>query len=305
MEPIKPRKEFLRSAEHAWLGVLTLGVGLMTGHVLGLIVGAVGYVLGWLYLPDSQWFLRKIMARRNASSSAEEAQAVEAFARKRLAMFEQLSPPYRTRYRELEGVCGEIEESLAEDSQPDDPRLRKLDDFMWNYLRLLLLDEKLRAYLVEEPVESIQRQLETARQQAEAAKVEAEKPNALDSKKRILQSKLELVELLEQRLQKLEQARSNIQLAETEQQRLEQQIKLIRGDLLANRRTDALSDRISNAVDHFNETNKWMQQMDEFKAVVGEDIPVTASRVGYRAPEVVAVNPPAPPPPLPQRQRVR
>jgi hypothetical protein len=284
--------------------MLTLGVGLMTGNPLGVIVGLVGYVLGWLYLPDSRWFVGKLEARQQAASSADEARAVEAFAQKRRVVFEQLSGQARQRYRELQTTCADIEASLAEDSQPDDPRLRKLDDFMWNYLRLLALEEKLKAFLEEEPVEDIRKQLEGARQDLERARVDAAKPDALDSQKRILQSKTELVQLLEQRVQKVEQARGNIQLAQTEQQRLEQQIKLIRGDLLANRRTDALSDRISSAVDHFNETNKWMQQMDEFKAVVGEEIPATASRVGFRAPEPAA-GVPLPPPPLPQRQRVR
>ena len=66
MTGIQRLRSFLRSPHHAWLGLLTLGVGAATVSVPGMIAGAAAYALGWVFLPDSKWF-RKWMARRPAA----------------------------------------------------------------------------------------------------------------------------------------------------------------------------------------------------------------------------------------------
>ena len=50
--------EFLKSPQHAALGLLTLGVGFMSGMLLPLIAGVTLYTLGWIYLPDLPFFRR-------------------------------------------------------------------------------------------------------------------------------------------------------------------------------------------------------------------------------------------------------
>ena len=49
-------REFLKSPQHAALGLLTLGAGFMSGMILPLIAGATIYTLGWIYLPDLPFF---------------------------------------------------------------------------------------------------------------------------------------------------------------------------------------------------------------------------------------------------------
>jgi len=65
-----------------------------------------------------------------------------------------------------------------------------------------------------------------------------------------------------------------------EQERLDQQIKLIRADAVAMKNAESLTARIDATVEHLDETNKWLAEMDEFKDLVG-DMPSTELRVGY------------------------
>ena len=56
-------REFLKSPQHAALGLLTLGVGFMSGMMLPLIAGVTCYSLGWIYLPDLPFFRRWVDRR--------------------------------------------------------------------------------------------------------------------------------------------------------------------------------------------------------------------------------------------------
>jgi phage-related protein len=52
---------------------------------------------------------------------------------------------------------------------------------------------------------------------------------------------------------------------------------------VAARNSDALTDRINATVDHLNETNKLISEMDQFKDLVADDLPVTSGRLGFDA----------------------
>ncbi len=60
-------REFLKSPQHAALGLLTLGLGFMSGMMLPLIAGATCYTLGWIYLPDLPFFRRWVDRRHDAA----------------------------------------------------------------------------------------------------------------------------------------------------------------------------------------------------------------------------------------------
>src|SRR5207248_2498028 len=134
--------------------------------------------------------------------------------------------------------------------------------------------------------------------------LKAEGAKNLDSKERFLASRQERLDVLRRRLERSRQAEENLALVRSEQQRLEEQIKLIRADAIASKNAATLTARIDATVEHLDQTNKWLAEMDEFKDLVGE-MPSTELRVGYQA------TPPAPPPalqdvrvkpPLPTRQ---
>ena len=111
---------------------------------------------------------------------------------------------------------------------------------------------------------------------------------------------------MRKRQQRIEQAQDNLALVVAEQDRLDQQIKLIRADAVATKNAEALTARIDATVEHLDQTNKWLSELDEFKDLVG-DMPATEVRVGYPATAAAAssaiIEPPQARKPQPARQR--
>ena len=309
-QPPTYRREFFRSPHHAFFALATLGGGFVLGadQPLALVIGAASYVLGWIYLPDLPFFRRWANRRRDAQRLASARAEVMGFIQQRDATLAKLSTTRRTRYQALASVCREIESATAETSlTPEDPtadpRLRKLDELMWTFLRLLSIEESFDRFLEAESREELPRLLKEA--DAEVAELSGEvdalkaKPGSssfLETKERLLASRLERLEVLRKRQQRIEQARGNHELVISEQERLDQQIKLIRADAIATRNTANFSARIDATIEHLHETNKWLTEMDEFKDLVG-DLPRAPGRIGY-----LPANEPAQrnaPPPLP------
>jgi hypothetical protein len=294
------RGEFFASPHHATLGLLTLGAGFLSASLLGLIVGGTLYALGWIYLPDLPFFRRWVDRRHERARQEAELVKVAEFMQRRAALLDSLSTSRRERYGRLAGVCRDIEHASSDSplgaaDPATDPRLRKLDELMWTYLRLLSIEESLERFLETERRDDLPGALKEA--EAEAARLTADvdalkaKGNAagLESKQRFLGSRLERLEVLRKRQQRVQQAQENLALVVSEQQRLDEQIKLIRADAVATKNADALTARIDATVEHLDQTNKWLSELDEFKDLVA-DMPATEMRVGY------SVAAPAPPP---------
>jgi hypothetical protein len=285
--------EFLKSPHHAVLALATLGLGFLSAQLLGLIVGLTAYVLGWIYLPDLPFFRRWVDHRHESAKTQAEAQKVMEFVQRRDALLRSLSPERRERYGQLAQVCRDIETASADNllASPDpstDPRLRKLDELMWTYLRLLGIEESLKQFLETERRENVpailsDAEVEAARLNTEIEALKAKGGDAtLETKQRYLGSRLERLEVLRKRKQRSEQAEANLALVVSEQERLDQQIKLIRADAVATKNAESLTARIDATVEHLDQTNKWLSELDEFKDLVG-DMPATDLRVGYQA----------------------
>jgi hypothetical protein len=316
--------EFLKSPQHAVFALVTLGLGFLSAEMLPLIAGATAYVLGWIYLPDLPFFRHWVDHRQNSAKIAHEQQKVAEFARRRDALISSLGSQRRERYLRLAQVCRDIETAsadnlLASADPATDPRLRKLDELMWTFLRLLGIEGSLEQFLETEQHENVPSLVTDG--EAEVTRLNTEldalksKGNtaALDTKQRYLSSRMERLEVLRKRQERCEQAQNNLQLVMSEQDRLEQQIKLIRADAVATKNAERLTARIDATVEHLDQTNKWLSEMDEFKDLVG-DMPNTELRVGYAAPAApaapaaVASSPSAPPviePPSRRRDGVR
>src|SRR6266404_2319731 len=301
-QPANYRGEFLKSPHHAVLGLLTLGAGFMSGLLLPLIAGATCYTLGWIYLPDLPFFRRWVDRRSDAVKRAQELQKVNEFVQRRDALVASLSSECRSRDFRLSQVCRDIETATADNllasADPStDPRLRKLDELMWTYLRLLGIEESLESFLETERRENVPEILKDA--EAEAARLNTELEalkakggdNTLETKQRYLGSRLERLEVLRKREQRSEQAEANLALVVSEQERLDQQIKLIRADAVATKNAESLTARIDATVEHLDQTNKWISELDQFKDLVG-DMPSTELRVGYQATPAGASPPP-------------
>ena len=306
----KYHAEFLKSPHHAALGLLTLGLGFLSAELLPLIAGGTLYVLGWIYLPDLPIFRRWVDRRHEAAKRSEEIQKVAEFVQRREALLASLSPECRGRYNRLAQVCRDIETAssdnpLASADPATDPRLRKLDELMWTFLRLLGIEETLDQFLETEHRENVpevlkEAEAEVSQLSGEVAALKAKGDSAaLDTRQRYLGSRQERLEVLRKRQQRSEQAEANLALAVSEQERLEQQIKLIRADAVATKNAETLTARIDATVEHLDQTNKWLSELDEFKDLVG-DMPSTELRVGYEASRT-----PMAPPPLIEGAQVR
>src|SRR6266567_4923683 len=100
-QPPNYHREFLKSPQHATLGLVTLGVGFMSGMVLPLIAGATLYTLGWIYLPDLPFFRRWVDRRSESSKRDAELQKVAEFVQRRQVLVGSLSQDRRGRYTRL------------------------------------------------------------------------------------------------------------------------------------------------------------------------------------------------------------
>jgi hypothetical protein len=294
------RREFFKSPHHGWLGLCTLGFGFVSAQPLFMLAGAAAYAIGWVYLPDLPFFRNWVDQREATAKRALEEAQVQHFVRQRDAMLSGLAPARRQQYQALSEVCFDIEQMSGGDATDTEPdlRLRRLDELMWTYLRLLSIEESLERFLAIEEAEKVgtlvlEAEAELAKMRAERKNGEGEKEGAPEPKQRLLISREERLEVLRKRLQRADQARENLALVRAEQDRLAQQIKLIRADAVATRNAGALSARIDATVEHLGRTNRWLAEMDEFKDLVADDLPQTARRVGF----ATAAPPPLPPSP--------
>jgi hypothetical protein len=278
------------------MALATLGMGaiIAADYNLAFLLAPAAYVLGWIYVPDFKIFRNWVDRRRDAQQLAAAQTEAAQFLQRRDALLEQLSQHTRAKYHSLAAVCRDIESASAENSlTPDepaeDPRLRKLDELMWSYLRMLTIDESLQRFLESERRDGVPELLRDAEAEVrdltaefETAKTRGASVSSTDAKERLLNSRLERLEVLRKRLQRIEQTRANLAVVQSEQERLEEQIKLIRADAVASRNTATLTARIDSTVEHLHQTNKWLSEMDEFKDLTG-NIPSTPVRVGYES----------------------
>ena len=298
-EPTTSRwRAFLQSPHHAVMAIATLGAGFATGEPLYFVAGATAYVLGWVYVPDMAFFRRWVEKRATSETSVAEAAELAQFKRRREAMLNSLGSPLRERYHLLARVCRDIEKAAAETDKFDlsaDTRLRKIDELMWMYLRLLSMQQSLQTFLETERHEDVAGSVAEAEQEMRTLEAEVQSLGdtaAGDTKQRLLESRRDRLDVLRKRMQRVEEAESNLELVISEQERLSEQIKLIRADAVATKSASAVSARIDASVEHLNETNKWLADMDQFREFAG-DLPMVPSRVGFEAG----------PPPLPSATR--
>jgi hypothetical protein len=252
------------------------------------------YALGWVYLPDLQFFRRWVDQRRNTGEQQLAQAELDAFTKKRDEMLDALSPSRRERYQQLGRVCREIETASADGplttADPAfDPRLRRLDELMWAYLRMLSIEQSLAVFQEKEQRDNIPRLVEDTERKTMALTAEIEglktqaRPELLETKEKLFQSQVDRLDVLRKRLHRLEHAEANLALVLSEEERLEEQLKLLRADAVASRNTGALTARIDATVEQLGHTNKWIAELDEFKDLVG-DLPRVDARVGYGAP---------------------
>lgn len=283
--PTNYRRAFWTSRHHVWLGLLTLGLGFASGEPLGLLVGATLYALGLVFIPDAGFFRRAIDASTQAAHDSAFAAQVENFKAEQNRLLHEISAARRARYNQLTAVCHDIESATAGSAELNDSTRRaKLDELAWTYLRMLSVEQSLEVYLETErkeqvpaAVELLERETQELAAQIDAMKKLATPPATLDGKERLFTSRLERLASLRQRLARIEQAETNHDLMRSEQQRLVEQVKLIRADAVASRNTDTLVSRLDFNIEHLAATNKWLSEVAHFRDLATE-VPVVPAR---------------------------
>ncbi|HEX4265070.1 MAG TPA: hypothetical protein VH597_12085 [Verrucomicrobiae bacterium] len=310
-QPPSYRREFFKSPHHAALALVTLGGGFILGSSfpLALVLGAAAYVLGWVYLPDMPLFRHWVDRREQAVQDADAQAQVAKFVQQRDKLIASLTSAARGRYEALAAVCRDIEAAgadtpLSPDNPDDDPRLRKLDELMWTFLRLLSIEDSLKEFLETERREDVPGLVKNAESEVaqlssefDVLKAKGTSVTVLDPKERLLDSKLEKLDVLHKRQERIQQAQSNLELILSEEDRLEQQVKLIRADAMASKNADTLSARIDATVEHLDQTNKWISEMSDFRDMVGE-MPDSAKRIGYATTAPPVISPVTSRPPM-------
>ncbi|MEI8312863.1 MAG: hypothetical protein WCH98_19110 [Verrucomicrobiota bacterium] len=281
-------KEFLKSPEHLWTAVGTIGGGLAAGNVVGLLVGVAAYALSWIYLPDAPFFKKKVDAKAVALAERDEEVHAAEFRIRRDAMRSALSDDRQSRYNELAAVCQEIESGSA----GNDALFGKLDELMWTLLKLLTMEETIGRFLEESKGEDLDAQISEAR--GEVDKLAAEKPEAGSSREKFIASRQQVLEVLQKRKEAISGAGDNLGLVRSEEERLGHQIRLLRAEAVATRNSDMLTVKINSSVATLQDTNALLSQMSSYQELVA-DIPQTNARIGYG--EIAPT-----PPPLPQKR---
>jgi hypothetical protein len=284
-------KEFLRSPEHLWTAVGTIGGGLAVGNVIGLLVGVAAYALSWVYLPDMAFFKKKVEAKAEALALREEDAQADEFRVRRDTMRASLKDDSQARYSELAAVCQEIETG----STGNDALFGKLDELMWTFLKLLTMEEAIGRFLEESRGEDLDAQIAEA--QGEVDKLGSEKPVPGSSKEKLFNSRQQIVEVLQKRKEAITSAQDNLGLVRSEEERLGHQIRLLRAEAVATRNSDLLTVKINSSVATLQDTNALLSQMSSYQELVA-DMPQTNTRIGYG--EVTGA-----PPPLPRRRALK
>ena len=295
------RKAFLKSRHHVWLALLTIGLGFASGQPLLLLAGLTAYALGWVYLPDAAFFRRGVDDRIRKDQEKVEAEKWAEFLARHQKLLSALSVARRTRYTELSGLCAVIENASHEAQSATGldlaSRVEKLDELLWTFLRMLTAEQTLEVFLegerrekIPQLVNSLDAETKTLAEEVDGLKKISPPPLALAPKERLLTSRLERLSGLKQRLARLEQAQANLELIRSEQDRLVEQVKLIRADAVASKNADALSARIDLSIEHLASTNKWLSELAEFKDVT-QQMPQMPAATG--APRLAGVRPPS------------
>lgn len=271
---------FARSPHHAWLGLLTLGVGLATANVPGMIAAAAAYALGWIFLPDSGWFRRWREGRDEAANGAASAESAAEFGRRRADVYRQLHREAKSAYDQLAEAVEEIRSGSGEAAATHAGRLGQL---AWTYLRLLLTRQTLADFCSGESSPRIAEEI--AEIEAEVAEVEAralaagEAGDASEAGalERLLQSKRSRHESLLRHRDQVKKAENDLILTDAEIERIFDAVRLVRADLVTRRDPDVMGTEIDRATAHFHRTRDWLRDL-EFDQTPS-DIPdeVTAS----------------------------
>ena len=285
-------RTFFTSPHHAWLGALTVGLGLASADIRYATAGAAAYVLGWIYLPDTPLFRNWINRREDDARVREEAGIALSFMQRQKELYGSLSKTRQVAYDTLAHIGRDIEKSLQRGTggaAPEElqPQLQQIDRLMWTYLKLLRMDQDQQELIQREQREDVPGMLREATAdlkdlEAELAALDAAADaNRWEAVNRLCNSKRDRLDVLRRRAQGLEKAENDLQLTLSEQDRLVDLFKLMRSEVHNVRDASEMTPDISASTRRVaDDLGGWSPQIDLMDKE-GERFPEIRKRVGY------------------------
>lgn len=257
---LKYYKAFFLDGAHLALGVATLGAGFVAASIPALIGGAAAYALGLIFLPESPWF-RKVVDRREAAALAARRKQAQAERRRQVeVILKQCRPADRLQYKEVEEICGEILAHLnkSELDSLAEPTEDRLDTLRWGFLELLVKEGRLMRFLEKENEKEILAGIAATEKEMNGLAQSTASPAA---NARLRESLSHTLKLQRQRLQQLQEGKANLALLVAEENRITEQLKTLRGDLLALGDPAAMTDRVNATLFELAGTQRILREL--------------------------------------------
>jgi hypothetical protein len=259
-------RDYVRSAFNArpwgmpippnWLALAGFG---MLGILLspGFLVIGLGAELGYLFaLSTNARFQNYVNAMHQSAQQLTSQQKLE-------NLLDRLWPDGKKRFFRLQERCESVLEFYASflnvGSDITGQLNQSLIRFAWIFLQLLLTKQAISRIVKENSfVTQLKADLANLEKQISAADISPDLKKSLESKH----------EIIEQRLAVLGQAEDKLKFIDSELDRIEQQVELIREQAVISKDSQALSTRIDLVSSSLGETTDWIkQQQNLFGAV--------------------------------------
>jgi hypothetical protein len=248
---------FLASINHAWLLLVTLGVGIAVATPLSFVVGIAAYGLGVIFLPDLPVLRQACDSKRQAEVDARQKEESSAKERVRSGLLLRLSPKSKARWQSFSALCTELQSKLVDagsDGLMSENSLAKVAD---SHLLLLAMDADIRGYMdsAEKPADlkaradEIQAEVDRLHKRTDLSEVE----------QRLVLSKEETLKNLRQQAEQSTRMQLNLELAQSELQRLESQIAFLRAELISTP-ANQLSNRLGETLIQVEASQRVLQE---------------------------------------------
>lgn len=279
-------KEFAKSQAHALIGVGVLAAA-ATASPLVMMVAAAAYAVTWIYFPTSHLFVKRVLDRLKLAEELAKEDQLGEFIQKRDSLISRLSVANYKRYNALSETCAEVAGNESANMLING----KLQELLWTYLKMLLMQQGIETYLAETDAAAIDKNLAAVEREIQAMGAE---------QTRLKTSKESLRNTLTQHKKSLGDAQENLLVLNSELSRLEHEIQLLRVDAIANRNSDVLSAKINASVESLQEGKTILRTMSNVDDMAF-DLPSQAYSLGFH----VAQDEEAQEEPAPRKRRAR
>ena len=287
---------YLKEAFHLRVRMPLLGYMPMNKMLLALFaVGGLAHPAVWFlglayeatyltFLPGNERFQKVVDGRKLLE---EQARTV----RKQVEIYGELDPASQERYQRLQMICSDIlraVEHLPGRLAGDELKSGGMAPLLQIFLRLLHSRLKIQDILTRTDEREIRRNIadleEKLKAQAEGSPMQRSIKGSLEIQNR--------------RLDNLVRAGENMKVSESELDRIENQMNLVREEMAVNSDPAMISTRLDGVMDSLQGTTRWMTEHAELFGPI-EETALPASLGPVAEPPVA----PAPPPPRPRRSQ--